>query len=86
VTDDPKEKRERASAKVISQIEADARAVREKTARLRALRLAQEAGNTSAGGTADKRAAVKKTPRKSGGKAVPLSEWLSAQEKEGRRN
>jgi hypothetical protein len=70
-------------AKAMPQHEVDAQLLREKTARLRELRLAQA-------GTAAKSVAVKKKVRKSGeksnGKGVPLSDWLSAQQKEGRRN
>jgi hypothetical protein len=72
------EKTERAGAKATPQHEVDAQALREKTARLRELRLAHQ----PATGAAGKRTAVKKKP----GKGLPLSEWLSAQEKEGRRN
>jgi hypothetical protein len=35
---------------------------------------------------AAKRGTTKKTPGKSAEKARPLSEWLDAQEKQGRRN
>jgi len=76
-----------AAPKATPQHEIDAQLLREKTARLRALRLEQEARN----GTTP--APVKKKARKSGegsekagGKGVPLSEWLSTQQKEGRRN
>jgi len=74
-----------------SQHEADAQAVREKTARLRALRLAHEAANKPAGGAtaASGRAAPKKKSgksAKSGGTGQSLSEWLANQQKEGRNN
>jgi hypothetical protein len=63
--------------------------MREKTARLRQLRLARDGGN-SAGGSASagKRPAVTSKSGKAQGKtkAVPLSQWLSTQDKEGRRN
>jgi hypothetical protein len=76
------------STKAVPQHEIDAQLLREKTARLRELRLAQEAKN----GTTP--APVKKKARKSGdkseagtgGKGVSLSDWLSTQQKEGRRN
>jgi hypothetical protein len=73
-------------AKSVPQHEIDAQLMREKTARLRALRLAQEGGKPSPAGTAGKRAAVKKTSDKSAAKPRPLAEWLDAQEKAGRRN
>ncbi len=81
-------KENRGGTKALPQHEADARALREKTARLRELRLAQEAANKTATGaaTVGRNAAIKKKPRKSGEKAVPLSDWLSTQQKEGRRN
>jgi hypothetical protein len=82
VTDGFDEKTERAGAKAMPQHEVDAQALREKTARLRELRLAHQPANKTATGAAGKRTAVKKKP----GKGLPLSEWLSAQEKEGRRN
>ena len=70
------------------QYEADAEAIREKTARLKALRLAHEAANMSATGAASggRRAASKKKPDKSVEKPKSLSEWLRTQQKEGRRN
>ncbi len=75
-----------AGAKSVAQHEIDARLVREKTERLRALRLAQAASNPSPAGAAGKRASVKKTSGKSTAKPRPLSDWLDAQEKQGRRN
>ncbi len=87
MTDNPNEKRKRADAKAMSQQEADAQLMREKTARLRELRLAHEAANkTTTGATAGRTTAIKKKPRKSGEKALPLSEWLTDQKKEGRHN
>ena len=78
------EKGERAGNKVMSRLEAEAEVSREKTARLKAIRLAHEAANGAAStGVGTKRTAEK--VRKSGGKAVSLSEWLINQEKEGRR-
>ena len=87
--DGSKKKQERAGTKAVSQYEADAQAINEKTARLRALRLAHEAANQTTGavaGTAGKRAAGKKKSGKSGAKVLPLSEWLAARQSEGRRN
>jgi hypothetical protein len=73
-------------AKPLSQFEAEAQALREKTARLRALRLAHEATTKP---VAEKRSAPrsgagKKTKREPA-KSVPLADWLSAQEDTGRR-
>jgi hypothetical protein len=87
VSDGFDEKTERAGSKAVPQHELDAQALREKTARLRELRLAQEAATgKSASAPPVRRAATKKAPRKSDPKSVPLSEWLAAQQKEGRRN
>jgi hypothetical protein len=88
VTDSSNEDRDRAGAKTMPQHEVDARLLREKTARLRELRLAREAANPAASAAAGKRTAVKakKTPAASAKKPVPLSDWLTAQQKEGRRN
>lgn len=81
-----KEKRERNGISAVSQHEADAQLVREKMARLRALRLAQEATNDAAGRAAASRPAVaKKKARKSGEKTASLSDWLATQQNEGRR-
>jgi hypothetical protein len=82
-----KGKRERVGIKAVPQHELDAEAVREKTERLKALRLAHEASNTAARpAAAGRHTSVKKKPRKSGEKALNLSEWLATQQKEGRRN
>ena len=88
MADNLNEKHKRAGTKARSQHEADAEVIREKTARLRELRLAHEAANKTATGavTAGRHTAIKKKPRKSGEKALPLSEWLTNQQKEGRRN
>jgi hypothetical protein len=75
-----------AGAKSVAQHEIDAQLMREKTARLRALRLAQEGSIPRPTSTAGKRSTVQKAPGKSAEKARPLSEWLDAQEKQGRRN
>lgn len=87
MTDSSDDKAERAGAKAVPQHELDAQALREKTARLRELRLAQEAATgKTAGGPPVRRAATKKAPHKADQKSVPLSEWLATQQKEGRRN
>jgi hypothetical protein len=81
------EKAERAGAKAVPQHELDAQAMREKIARLRELRLAQEAATgKTASAPPVRRAATKNAPRKADQKSVPLSEWLATQQKEGRRN
>ena len=79
---------QRPSGKTPPQHEIDAQITREKMARLRALRLAQEAAN---GGVVKPAAGSKRTVRKTGsGKSSKntksLSDWLSTQQKEGRRN
>ena len=66
----------------MAQYEAEARALREKTARLRELRLAREAAAPAAP-VAGKKAPAKK-PGKKAGKAELLSAWLADQKKEGR--
>jgi hypothetical protein len=98
MAENSKERRERAGADARSQQEADAQVVREKTARLRALRLARDAetGDKTANktvnktvksaATAGKPAATKKKSRSSGKKGLSLSEWLAAQQKDGRHN
>lgn len=82
--DNPNEKRP--GAKELSPQEAEAQAVREKTERLRALRLAHEAANPLA---AERATPVRSAPRqkikKGSAKAAPLSDWLSAQDQSGRR-
>jgi hypothetical protein len=83
-----KEKREKSAAKPMSQLEIDAQLMREKTARLRELRLAQEAAN---GGAVKKPvrssapAAKKKKAGKSGEKGPSLSDWLANEQNQGRR-
>jgi hypothetical protein len=82
-----KEQRKQASIKAMSQHEADAQLLREKTARLRELRLAQEAADAAAGGVAaaNGNTATKKKAGKLRAKAPSLSDWLATQQKEGRR-
>jgi hypothetical protein len=77
------------NGKTLPQHEIDAQATREKMARLRALRLAQEAVNPPPPKPARaKRSASsgKGSTDKSSGKSVSLSDWLTTQQKEGRRN
>jgi hypothetical protein len=73
--------------KAVSQVEIDAQRIREKTARLRALRLAQEAANGGAAVRAPARSAPakKKQARKPGEKGPSLSDWLDTQHNQGRR-
>ena len=77
------DKRGKARTKVMSQLEMDAQRIREKTARLRELRLAQEAAN--GGAAAHAPAAKKKNARQSGENGASLSDWLDAQHDQGRR-
>jgi hypothetical protein len=86
VADSFHDKHKPAGAKSVPQHEIDAQLMREKTARLRALRLAQEGANPGRAAPAAKRGTVKKAAGKTSGKPRPLSEWLDTQEKEGRRN
>lgn len=81
-----KEKREKAGTKAMSQLEIDAQLMREKTARLRELRLAQEAANGAARPAPSRSSgpAAKKSG-KSGEKGPSLSDWLDTQQKQGRR-
>jgi hypothetical protein len=83
MANNPNEKRNGASAKSLQ--EAEAQAVREKMARLRAMRLAHEANLPAAKQTSVMRSAPRKTDRKKPGKSVPLADWLSTQEESGRR-
>jgi hypothetical protein len=72
----------RAGAKTRLPQEAEAQAVRDKTARLRALRLAHEAATKPAVDKVVRPSARKKEPA---AKAVPLSDWLDGQDQQGRR-
>jgi hypothetical protein len=77
-----------ASGKAVPQHEIEAQATREKMARLRELRLAQQAANGTPAkpATSGKRTGAKKSAGKSAEKSVSLSAWLTTQQKEGRRN
>ena len=79
------EKAAREDNKVRVHYEVEARTVAEKTARLRALRLAKEAADKTAAAqmpaAAKKPKAVKKHPKSD----ESLSEWLADQDKMGRR-
>ena len=83
------EKAAQEGASAMAQYEAEGRALREKTARLRELRLARDAAG---GGPPAKKAPAKKAaaPAKKAGKAVkkkavPLSDFLDGQRKGGHR-
>jgi hypothetical protein len=78
------EKRQRAG-KAMLQHEADAQRLREKTARLRELRLAQEAANATGAAATSKSTAVKKRAGKRPEKGPSLSDWLATQQNQGRR-
>ena len=81
------DKAEQTGVKAVPQHEIDAQILREKSARLRELRLAQQASGQGVTATPSKRSATKKTSGKSNNKkSVPLSDWLNTQQKEGRRN
>jgi hypothetical protein len=84
MADNPNENRNGTSAKSLQ--EAEAQAVREKMARLRAMRLAHEATNPA---VAKKAPADRSAPRQKGKKGpagnLSLSDWLSDQEQSGRR-
>jgi hypothetical protein len=82
--------------KPLSQLEADAQALHEKTARLRELRLAHEAANPTARPAPPTRPAAARKPAKSGGGKSgksgaskdrgSLADWLTTQEDQGRRS
>jgi hypothetical protein len=76
-----------AAVKAIPQHEVDARLLREKSARLKELRLAHEATNARAGSpaVASGQKKLKKRTGKSADKSQSLSDWLATQQKEGRR-
>ena len=82
------DKGERSGGKTVPQHEINAQATREKMARLRELRLAQQGANGTAvrPATSGKRTGAKKGTGKSAEKTVSLSAWLTTQQKEGRRN
>ncbi|HSR77758.1 MAG TPA: hypothetical protein VLN57_14350 [Xanthobacteraceae bacterium] len=83
--DNPNEKRP--GAKELSPQAAEAQAVREKMARLRALRLAQEAANPPVAKQAPiaRSSAPRQKGKKKTARGVSLSDWLSDQEQSGRR-
>jgi hypothetical protein len=70
--------------KAMSEYEAESAAIRAKTERLRALRLARDAAEAAAG--PKKKTAKKKMAAKKRGKAASLSGFLDDQESSGRRS
>ena len=73
--------------KAVMAYELEARAIEEKTARLRALRLAREAELAASAPAAPKKAASRaKAPARLSERAATLSDWLATQQREGRRN
>ena len=82
--------------KSMSQLEADAQALHEKTARLRELRLAHEAANPTAKPVPPSRPVAARKSAKSGGAKSgksgagkdrgSLADWLATQENQGRRS
>ena len=75
----------KAQAKIAYEVEAQA--MREKSARLKALRLAKEAADSEGGdGTRTATAKAKTNPAESKAKPQPLAEWLKRQEGAGRRS
>ena len=63
-----------------------AQAIREKTARLRALRLAREAAEPKASPSRPAASKGARSAKKSAKSSVPLSEWLDDQKGSGRRS
>jgi hypothetical protein len=82
MADPSRDKRERAGK---TTYEAEAQLLREKTARLRELRLAQEAASGTGATAAGTPAAIKKKAGKPRHKGPSLSDWLATQQSQGRR-
>ena len=82
---DSKEQRARDAALATAQYEADAQVVREKTKRLRELRLAHEAATKIEKSSSKKRKAPKAGAGTAGAKTEDLSKWLATQKDQGRR-
>jgi hypothetical protein len=82
MVDPSREKRERAAK---ATYEAEAQLLREKTARLRELRLAREAADAAGAAATGTPATVKKKVGKSRHKGPSLSDWLATQQSQGRR-
>ena len=86
MADASRENRKPAGAKAVPQHELDAQLLREKTARLRELRLAHEPASTGVAAAPGAPAASKKKAGKPRQKTASLSDWLAAQNNEGRRS
>jgi hypothetical protein len=69
-------------AKAKAAYEAEGQAMRDKTARLKALRLARDSSESP---VAQEAAAPTKKPARKKGKSVPLSSWLKGERGDGRR-
>ena len=82
MADPSRDKRERAAK---ATYEAEAQLLREKTARLRELRLAQEAADAAGAAVTTTSTAIKKKAGKSRHKGPSLSDWLATQQSQGRR-
>ena len=86
MADHSKEARNREAQAKVS-YEAEAQALREKSARLKALRLAKEAAELGSAPVKRAPASVgKKKSADSKAKAQPLSDWLRSQQGAGRRS
>jgi hypothetical protein len=87
MADHSEKERNPAAVKAIPQHEVDARLLREKSARLKELRLAHEATNGHARSPAvvSGQKKLKKSTGKSADKSQSLSDWLTMQQNEGRR-
>jgi hypothetical protein len=86
MADRSEKERNPATVNAIPQHEVDARLLREKSARLKELRLAHEATNAHAGpAVVSGQKKLKKRTGKSSDKSQSLSDWLTTQQNEGRR-
>jgi hypothetical protein len=87
LADNSKETRKRDAAQAGANYEADAQALREKSARLKALRLAKEAADLGSGLVKKPLAPkAKRSPAEPKAKPQPLSEWLRSQQGSGHRS
>jgi hypothetical protein len=85
---DRKQAAARDGAKAMAQYEAEGKAIRAKTEKLRALRLARDAAEAEAKKDAPPKAAKKKAVKKVAKKPaekVALATWLESEQKAGRR-
>jgi hypothetical protein len=78
-----KAQRDQDAQKAMSEYDAEGVAVRAKTERLKALRLARDAAAPKPEPAAKKKA---KTAKKAKTKSAKLSDWLDGEKKEGRRS